>query len=163
MKFLIFLIFSAHLFLSCKNQNFENDGIPEEVDKIISLSQTSPDYLNLHVDISNTESDSLIINTYIVNSSNTYTDTLYHASNFPLFVAYVNNSEITPPLEKQIFFDDLNITFLKADTRILVNSNKVKKITSTPYNIIALFRYKQNPNDIDSEHFWLASEPLKVK
>jgi hypothetical protein len=63
-------------------------------------------------------------------------------TDFPLYVAYINKKEITPSVEDQFFFDDVNTTVVKADTKKLIKSYQIKRLSGTPYKIIALFRYK---------------------
>lgn len=136
--------------------------MPEEVEKIKSLSQHSPDYLNLGIEITNLETDSLLISTYIVNSSNT-NDTLYHSSSFPLLIAYDNEGEITPSIEDQIFFDDLNTTVVKPGIKYYFQKNiRIKSLSNTPYSIRVLFRYNEHSYMDGSKKYWLVSEPTQL-
>lgn len=164
MNSITFLTIIFLLFASCTTNNIDNDKMPEAVQKIVSQSQKSPDYLNLVIEITNIESDSVLVSTYIVNSSNTNSDTLYHSSNFPLYVAYDNKRELTHPLEDQFFFDDLNTTIVKSDMKNFFHQNfRIKRQSSKPYKIIALFEYEQHAYNSDGENFWLVSEPVLVK
>lgn len=151
------------LLIGCVNIDTDKDVMPEAIEEIVELSQTSPEHLNLILEIKNIESDSLAVNIFLDNSDTTTADTLYHSSSFPSNVAYINRKELTHPFEKLVFFDDLITTVVEVDSKKLISSFQTKSFSSTPYEIISLFRYTKDPPDNNNKHFWLVSDPVEVK
>ena len=164
MKTLIFILATFLLLIGCINNDVDKDVMPETIVEIVELSQNSPEHLNLYLDVENIETDSLLVQIYLDNSSPTNADTLYHSSSFTLNVAYINKNELTHPFVDLVFFDDLNSTVVKANSKKLISSYKIKSLSSTPYKIISLFRYTQgHPDNDSSKLLWLASDTVKVK
>lgn len=149
------------LLTGCSHDSDERNNIPEDVEEILKASQFSPDHLSLTATITTIESDSIYVNLCLVNSSTTISvDSLYHSSSFPQIVAYNDENVLTLPLDEQIFFDDLNTTFVKAAAKNC-KSYGMKRLTKTPYKITAVFRFRQNLNS--RKDLWLASTPLPVQ
>jgi len=159
MKAFALLIATFILLSGCYDKN----TMPEAIEEIVELSQHSPEHLNLILEIENIESDSLMVNIFLDNSDTTTADTLYHSSSFPLHVAYINEKYLTPSMNDQVFFSDINSTVVRANSKKLISSFQVKKLSSTSYKMITLFRYTQHHPDNNSKHLWLASDPVKIK
>lgn len=160
MKISAFITVIILLSVSCISGGFDNNSMPEEVETILEMSQQSPDYLNLSIEILKAESDSVFVNLSFINSSNTNpVDTLYHSSSFPQLIAFKEGILLTRPIEEQIFFDDLNSTMIHKNTAN-IRTYGMKRLTGAPYKIVAVFRYRQRVNDRDD--LWLVSEPLLV-
>lgn len=138
-----------------------NNVMPEPIEKIVEMSQDSPEHLRLHLEIKTVDTDSLLVQIFLGNSSEN-ADTLYHSSSFPLTLKYIGTKKLGPPFEKLVFFDDLNTTVVQADSKKLISRYQTKKLSSTPYKIISLFRYSQDEPDNNSQHFWLASDPVEI-
>lgn len=160
MKTYTFILATFFLHTGCVNIDADKDVIPEAIEEIVELSQNSPKNLNLYLDVEKIETDSLLVQIYLGNSSTTNADTLYHSSSFPLIVGHINKKEITHPFGDLVFFDDLNATVVKARSKKLISSYKFKSLSNSTYKIITVFRYTLNP---DSTSLWLVSDFVKIE
>ncbi|WP_340102942.1 hypothetical protein [Rhodohalobacter sp. 8-1] len=160
MKISAVIILVILLSVSCTDGSLENNTMPAEIVEIFELSHKSPDSLNLSIEISKTQPDSIFVNLSFSNSSNTNpVHTLYHSSSFPQLIAYEDGNQLTLPLEEQFFFDDLNPKVIH-NNAAHIKTYRMKRFSKTSYTIVAIFRYKPRMNA--REDFWLVGEPVLV-
>lgn len=158
-----FLVIVALVLVNCESQNLYNEKMPDIIHELSTQMDKLPGTPKLDMKLAEVKHDSLVIEIYLDNSNSQYGDTLYHSSSFPTIIAYIGKEELTPPFHEQVFFDDLNSMILTSNSIKKVKTYQIKKLSGSPYKIVGLFRYNQNPHDSGKKQFWLVSEPITVK
>lgn len=158
---IVFMLCLSSVFLTNCINEFEDEK-PDIVHKIESWSALSDSVAVLELSVISHGQDSLTLNFYLESKINQL-DTLYHSSSFPLFIAFKENEELTPPFKDQVFFDDLVYTALPPFSNQMIRQIKIEQYEADNFHIVGVFNFSTNKDRTSSYNNWIISKQLIIK